>query len=654
MPSVEESFENICLNIRQNVSDVEFHKFYNEKNRVERFAFADKIPVTDDVNRFLDIKYGKNLLEALEYKNEGNREFKNMRWSNALDYYNHSYLLTPGEGAREVAVILGNRSACLFHMKEYELAVSDILRAEKNFPQETVYKLIDRKAKCFVHIGDYPKALLAYLRTYQLVSENDKIPVKQKQVLLDEAKVLSKYLRKNSLVNIYGYDFSQPITFSAESPEDSYVNPGYAFEYTERTGRYAVCKEDLDVGTLLLSETPFCSVVLEKYSQIHCQMCYARPLAPVACDQCSDVIFCSDKCKAQATTFHRFECGILKTFWRAKASVTCHLSMRMMAVYPLDFFVEIRPDLERKMTYEEVDALQSRDYRKAYALVTHEEGRNPEEMFHRTLMAKFLLNCLVKKDYLKGRDELRAYIGNLILHNIQVLQFNAHEIFELQKDEKDNIGRTEFIGGAIYPVLALFNHSCDPATVRYFDGKRVHVRTIRPLRAGEEIGENYGPIFTQNPRQDRQHQLKQQYKFECRCQPCDENWPLFKQMTNDVIRLRCHVKKCHNVILIDAETDQVVVKCPKCGTSNNILERLKYLTKVDASFEVAKKLFKNKKVKEALNKYLEILKRLDDILAPPYSDFHICQQGIRRCYLEFGNLVTFKSGDACTTTSYFM
>uniref|UniRef100_A0A336KZJ6 Protein-lysine N-methyltransferase SMYD4 n=1 Tax=Culicoides sonorensis TaxID=179676 RepID=A0A336KZJ6_CULSO len=653
MPSIEESFESICLNIRTRLSDSEFKKFAEEKNRVARFAIADEIPVTDGVNRFLDVQYGKCLIEALEYKNEGNREFKNMKYNNALDFYNHSYLVTPGENTKELAVILGNRSACLFHMKEYELAIADINRAENGFPSETIYKLIDRKSKCYMHLSDYTNAFMSYVKTIQLLNENEKIPVKQRETLLEDAQLHAKYLRRNTLVNIYGYDFDRNTNFPDENPEDSYINPAYKFDYTDRTGRYAVCKQDIDVGTLLLSETPFCSVVLEKYSRIHCQMCYARPLAPVACDQCSDVVFCSDKCKSQAT-FHRFECGILRTFWKSKASVTCHLSMRMMAVYPLDFFVQIRPDLERKMTHEEVDAFQSRDYRKAYALVTHEEGRNPEEMFHRTLMAKFLLNCLVKKDYLKGREDLRAYIGNLILHNIQVLQFNAHEIFELQKDEKDDIGRTEFIGGAIYPVLALFNHSCDPATVRYFDGKRVHVRTIRPLRAGEEIGENYGPIFTQNAREERQLQLKQQYKFECRCQPCEENWPLFKQMTNDILRLRCHVKKCHNVILLEAQTDQIVVKCPKCGTNNNVLERLKYLTKVDASFETAKKLFKNKKIKDALNKYLEILKKLDDILAPPYSDFHICQQGIRRCYLEFGNLITFKSGDACTKTSYFM
>lgn len=652
MRTLEESFEQTCLNIRKRVSDKEFERFSNEKNKVLRFGIIDKIKETDIVNSFINYKYGKNLSEALEYKNEGNRQFKNTRWSNALDFYNRSYIMTPGENVKDVAIILGNRSACLFHMKEYQIAINDIERAEKDFPSETVYKLLDRKAKCYVQIGNYCAALNAYKQTYQMVCTNEKIPTKQRQTIQEECEFSIKNLQRNSGAYIFGV--SECHDFRKLKGDESYINPSYAFDYTEREGRYAICKQDIDVGELLLSETPFCAVVLEKFSQTHCQICFSRPLAPVACDRCSDVIFCSDKCKTDAT-FHKFECGILKTLWASKASVTCHLSMRMMAVYPLTFFIEVRKDLERKMTHEEIDALPSRDYRKAYALVTHEENRTMEEMFHRTLMAKFLLGCLLTNGYLKGNEHLREYIGNLILHNIQVLQFNAHEVYELQKDQNDYIGRTEFIGGAIYPILALFNHSCDPATVRYFDGKRVYVHSMRPLREGEQIGENYGPIFTLNQKEERQLHLKQQYKFECRCQPCIEDWPLYKQMKNDFMKFRCAEKQCNEVITVNANTEEIMIKCPKCSTTVSILERLKVISKIDSTFEEAIDLFKDNKIKEALDLYLNLLRKLDGILAPPYADYHICQQGIRRCFLENGNVIKFENNsEACTTTSYFM
>lgn len=76
-------------------------------------------------------------------------------------------------------------------------------------------------------------------------------------------------------------------------------------------------------------------------------------------------------------------------------------------------------------------------------------------------------NDNASKSKLLTEDEI--FIGGLILHNLQFLQFNAHEVSELEIKD-DNINKTEsiFLGGAIYPTLSMFNHSCNPAIVRYF------------------------------------------------------------------------------------------------------------------------------------------------------------------------------------------
>lgn len=54
-------------------------------------------------------------------------------------------------------------------------------------------------------------------------------------------------------------------------------------------------------------------------------------------------------------------------------------------------------------------------------------------------------------------------------------------------------------------------------------------------------------------------------------------------------------------------------------------------------FQTATQLMDEGKVKQALDKYIKILDLLDNILAPPFRDFHLCQQAIRRCMLWFGN-----------------
>lgn len=69
-------------------------------------------------------------------------------------------------------------------------------------------------------------------------------------------------------------------------------------------------------------------------------------------------------------------------------------------------------------------------------------------------------------EYELTQDEV--FVGGLLLHHLQILKFNAHEISELQLESsrKLNAARSVFLGGGLFPTLALFNHSCDPGIVR--------------------------------------------------------------------------------------------------------------------------------------------------------------------------------------------
>lgn len=162
-------------------------------------------------------------------------------------------------------------------------------------------------------------------------------------------------------------------------------------------------------------------------------------------------------------------------------------------------------------------------------------------------------------------------------HNLQFMQFNAHEISELQYKGKGDAGTSVFIGGGLYPTVAFFNHSCDPGVVRYFNGNVVTLRAIKRIPAGEVVAENYGPIFTQVPKDERQAHLMNQYRFSCLCTPCLENWPTFKEMDDSFLRFRCDsgVKECKNVLLVPVDVNEFMIKCTECGESTNIMKGLK-------------------------------------------------------------------------------
>ena len=65
--------------------------------------------------------------------------------------------------SRELAVLLANRSAVLFSLKAYGMALDDIeLAFRLGYPDDLAYKLHDRRAKCLVAFKQMEDAGEAY------------------------------------------------------------------------------------------------------------------------------------------------------------------------------------------------------------------------------------------------------------------------------------------------------------------------------------------------------------------------------------------------------------------------------------------------------------------------------------------------------------
>lgn len=65
-------------------------------------------------------------------------------------------------------------------------------------------------------------------------------------------------------------------------------------------------------------------------------------------------------------------------------------------------------------------------------------------------------------------SEDEQFIGTLLLHQLQVLQFNAHEIYETVMKSPYHFQSTKlnYIAVGVYPSVAMFNHDCYPAVTR--------------------------------------------------------------------------------------------------------------------------------------------------------------------------------------------
>lgn len=120
--------------------------------------------------------------------------------------------------------------------------------------------------------------------------------------------------------------------------------------------------------------------------------------------------------------------------------------------------------------------LPSHEYRRVYCMVRHEKQRPTYSFLEYAFMSTFLVKFLDANHYFDSdittktedlNDNDKNFIGGLILRNLQILQFNSHEVFDLLKSNKTGARQTVAIGAALYTTLAFFNHSCNPSIVRW-------------------------------------------------------------------------------------------------------------------------------------------------------------------------------------------
>ncbi len=148
--------------------------------------------------------------------------------------------------------------------------------------------------------------------------------------------------------------------------------------------------------------------------------------------------------------------------------------------------------------------------------------------------------------------------------------------------------------------------------------------------------ENYGPIFTQSPKAERQAHLKSRYWFECNCIACHGDWPLFENLSRDTLSFRC--TNCR-AFLCNTTSDSLglFLRCARCLKPTNILKSLKTLQNSEGKFNQAMEFLDKGRLETASGILLENMQLFDSILLPPFRDYHWCQEGLRKCYLPLGN-----------------
>ncbi|KAK9499021.1 hypothetical protein O3M35_003540 [Rhynocoris fuscipes] len=638
-------FNKYYLAFKGKLTKNDYQKFKNLHNCQEWFKFIKNITNGKEFEHLK--RKEKNRDNAINLKNKGNHEFQQGNVTEALKLYNESLFLHPfDENKSENSIIRANRSAALYELEEFQLALIDIEKALKNeYPNELRYKIVDRKAKCLLALKQHQKAIQAFRETITALDDS-KLTIERRQKWQKDIQIMLAVMTKNKAVDEKLPDKSYKCKIKGNRNK-VYTSASNLVDinFSETMGRYAIAAEEIPCGEVIVHEKAYCSVLLNERIKTHCFQCFKRIISGEPCPTCASVKFCSDKCKNTAlSTHHKYECQILDTLWSSGISVTCLMSLRIITQSNVEFFLKIRNLLKEEGGLWTNQEYNSSNFLTVYQLVRHEQKRTVADLMHRAYMALFLLSCLKQTDYFanlanKDLEDAEVLIGGLFMRFLQILQFNAHEISELDiksSDLKD--WKSIFIGGGLYPTLALFNHSCEPGIVRYFQGSKIVVRSVKRIKQGEMIAENYGPIFTVKPRKERQSILMQQYWFSCSCIPCVNNWPMLEYMDPNQLRFHCDNPECNNVLVVGTDNMNISIICRFCAKQTNIMKGLKALQDSESLFRLGESLMQSGEIEKALNKFLELYNILIDNLVPPFRDYYLCQQRIRSCFLSLGNM----------------
>ncbi|XP_026667939.1 SET and MYND domain-containing protein 4-like isoform X2 [Ceratina calcarata] len=470
-----------------------------------------------------------------------------------------------------------------------------------------------------------------------------------------------------------------------ENPQLPSASALLKIEETETAGKRAIAADCIDPGDRLVVEPPYAATLLPEFFGTHCHHCFDRFKAPVGCPDCSSVAFCNRKCRDTAVaSYHKYECKILALLIGSGMSVLSMLALRMATQCQVDKCLKISNALNpckalknedqslcqsklsksakrrsRKKKLQESRREQDQNEKveedeidmKVYDLVSHEKRRTAADFFERSLMAAFLLKCLQRVGFFESptRDdeipnEEEIAIGGLLLRHLQLLQFNAHEVFETRfgAEHRFRGSRPNYIGVAIYPTVARFNHDCYPAVTRYFIGRSIVIRATRSLQPGDVVAENYGPIFTKRSLEERRKTLTGRYWFYCECKACRENWPRFEALTNDHVRLRCPTEGCSKFHRKPRDPNKPI-ECPSCRRKVELRDPVERVRECEESYARGFAAMEEEKPEKALEIFFEALKRFHSVAVPPHKDTHLAEIAASACMADEGNVYRIES-----------
>lgn len=446
----------------------------NEFNHIDKDAdkvlFAERVWHESGIKVDIPMRLAKNKASAEEFRKQGNQYFslKNRNYVKALELYNQSICFAEMH-SEDIGIAYANRSAIYLEWKKYELCMENIELAKANgYPNRLMDKLMRREQECKKLLDDKNK------------SDQD-----------DETDAIC-------LAPKLSYPPHPKMPFIADCLE---------IRESEQLGRHVITTQDLTVGKVVAIEESFCSWTLPSVRYQRCANCLQElDFNLIPCEHCTSTMFCSPACADEAfNQFHRFECPVIDFLYKMLNII--QLSAVRVAICAFTSFDSIDslhqfvtdPDAGAINAFTlnyKIDLPKSELYKPIHTLETNQHKRSTADLFQRAIITAVISQAFsdhspLVLEYLKGDTDRRLFI-ELIFKHLQTASTNFHRLETLANARDINDLDNVSYGSGAFGFCSLINHACSPNIVRLPIGRQIAVFVLRPIKAGEELLDNYG------------------------------------------------------------------------------------------------------------------------------------------------------------------
>ena len=251
----------------------------------EKFSKAiyqlDYKPIQNKLDQLLfgtkSDKQNKDAEKSIKSREEGNKLFKEGKFSECLKCYNESILLAPCHNdfdelnnSVEFAMSLTNRAAILGKFKMHKNASEDLeVAINSGYPKHLLYKAYQRLGVAYEGLGDQNKAKSAYENLLNVFDYSD-IPNDKLRKMKNDARFALESLEPSQ-------PLKQPsinqLSLSCEHDEIKTFSSKITIRKTDTKGRFAVAGDKIAVGDVVSRETALVSSLIPSKRGTHCLHC---------------------------------------------------------------------------------------------------------------------------------------------------------------------------------------------------------------------------------------------------------------------------------------------------------------------------------------------------------------------------------------------